>query len=52
MRMTANKVLGFGTRILDVPKGAFMPVRGAVILHVPAEAVSAFSELAEPTDEK
>ena len=52
MRMITDKALGFGTRILDVPKGAFMPVRGAVILHVPAEAVSAFSELAEPTDEK
>jgi len=44
LRMTTDKALGFGTRILDVPKGAFMPVRGAVILHVPAEAVSAFSE--------
>jgi len=52
MRMITDKALGFGTRILDVPKGAFMPVRGAVILHVPAEAVSSFSEVAEPTDEK
>ena len=52
MRMITDKALGFGTRILDVPKGAFMPVRGAVILHVPAEAVSSFSEVAEPTHEK
>jgi hypothetical protein len=29
-----------------------MLMRGAVILDVPAEAVSAFAELAEPTDEK
>jgi sporulation protein YlmC with PRC-barrel domain len=52
LRMTTGKVLGLGTRTLDVPKGAFMLVRGAAILHVPAEAVSAFSELAEPADEK
>jgi hypothetical protein len=29
-----------------------MPVRGAVILDGPAEAVSAFAELAEPIQEK
>jgi sporulation protein YlmC with PRC-barrel domain len=52
LHMTTGKDLGFGTRTLDVPKGAFMLVRGAVILRVPAGAVSAFSELAEPTDEK
>jgi hypothetical protein len=27
MRMTTDKALCFGTRILDVPKGAFMPIR-------------------------
>jgi sporulation protein YlmC with PRC-barrel domain len=52
LHMTTGKVLGFGVRILDIPRGAFMPMRGAVILDVPAEAVSAFAELAEPTDEK
>ena len=52
LRMATGKALGLGVRILDVPKGAFMPMRGAVILDVPAEAVSAFAELAEPVDEK
>ena len=52
LRMTTGVVLGLGTRILEIPKGAFMALRGAVILHVPAEAVSAFSELAEPAEEK
>jgi sporulation protein YlmC with PRC-barrel domain len=52
LRMTTAATLGFGIRTLEIPKGAFTPVRGAVILHVPAEAVSAFSELAEPTEEK
>ena len=52
LRMTTAAVLGFGVRTLQIPKGAFMPVRGAVILHVPTEAISAFSELAEPAEEK
>jgi hypothetical protein len=52
LRMTTAAALGFGTRTLDIPKGAFMPVRGAVILHVSAEAISAFAELAEPMEEK
>jgi sporulation protein YlmC with PRC-barrel domain len=52
LRMTTAATLGFGVRTLEIPKGAFMPVRGAVILRVPAEAVSAFSELAEPAKEK
>jgi hypothetical protein len=52
LRMTTAAILGFGVRTLQIPKGAFMPVRGAVILHVPTEAISAFSELAEPAEEK
>ena len=52
LRMTTGKTLGFGVRTLDVPKGAFMLMRGAVILDVPSEAVSAFAELVEPTYEK
>jgi sporulation protein YlmC with PRC-barrel domain len=52
LRMTTAAVLGFGARTLEIPKGTFMPVRGAVILDVPAEAISAFAELAEPVQEK
>ena len=52
LRMTTAATLGLGSRMLEIPKGAFMPVRGAIILHVPAEAVSASSELAEPAKEK
>lgn len=52
LRMITGAALGLGARTLEIPKGAFMPVRGAVILHVPAEAVSAFAELAEPNEEK
>ena len=52
LRMTTGAMLGLGTRIVQIPKGSFMPVRGAVFLDVPAEAVAAFAELAEPIDEK
>jgi sporulation protein YlmC with PRC-barrel domain len=52
LRMTTGAVLGLGTRTLEVPRGAFITVRGAVVLEVPAEAVSAFAELAEPAEEK
>lgn len=52
LRMTTDAALGFGTRTLEIPKGAFMPIRGAVVLEVPAEAVAAFAELAAPASEK
>jgi len=52
LRMTTGRHLGLGTRTLEIPKGSFMPVRGAVILDVPAEAVAAFAELAPPSADK
>jgi sporulation protein YlmC with PRC-barrel domain len=52
LRMTTGQSLGLGARTIEVPKGTFKPVRGAVLLTVSAEAVSAFAELAEPNDEK
>src|SRR6266700_2721306 len=48
LRMTTGAALGLGTRTLEVPKGAFIALRGAVVLEVPAEAVAMFAELAEP----
>jgi hypothetical protein len=50
--MTTGAFLGLGTRTLEVPKSAFTTLRGAVVLDVPAEAVGAFAELAEPAEEK
>jgi sporulation protein YlmC with PRC-barrel domain len=52
LRMTTGRHLGLGARTLEIPKGSFMPVRGAVILDVPAEAVAAFAELAPPSADK
>src|SRR4051794_741221 len=44
LRMTTSAVLGLGTRTLQVPKDAFTPVRGAVVLRVQAEEVGLFPE--------
>ena len=44
--------MGLGTRTLIIPKGSFIAVDGAVVLDVPAETISAFAELAEPSAEK
>jgi sporulation protein YlmC with PRC-barrel domain len=37
--MSTARVLGFGERIVDVPNGAFMVLRGAIVLDIPAESV-------------
>lgn len=52
LRMTTGAVLGLGTRTLEIPKGSFMTLRGAVVLDLPAEAVAKFAELAEPAEKK
>jgi len=42
--MTTGKFLGLGARTVQVPKGAFMPVRGAVFLDVADKDVPAVVE--------
>jgi len=45
--MTTSAALGLGARTLEVPKDAFMPVQGAVILRVSAEEVALLPEATE-----
>lgn len=52
LRMTTASHLGLGTRTIEIPKGSFITLRGAVVLDVPTQAVSAFAELAKPAEEK
>jgi PRC-barrel domain len=52
LRMNAAAHLGLGTRRIEIPRGAFIVLRGAVVLELPAEAVQALPELAESRDEK
>jgi PRC-barrel domain len=51
LRMKAAAHLGLGTRIITVPEGAFITLRGAVVLEMPAGAVQALPELSEPSDQ-
>jgi hypothetical protein len=51
LKMKAAAHLGLGTRIINVPKGAFIVLRGAVVLEMPADAVPALPELSEPSDD-
>src|SRR5215475_4969473 len=45
LKMKAAAHLGFGTRIINVPKGAFIVLGGSVVLQMPADAVPALPEL-------
>jgi PRC-barrel domain len=41
LRMTTDAKLGLGARNLEFQKGEFTALRGAVVLHLPVEAVEA-----------
>ncbi len=43
VRIKTGTFLGLGERVMVLPKGNFVALRGAVILDVPAEAVEALS---------
>src|SRR5215471_17095224 len=50
LKMKTAAHLGLGTRIIEVPKGAFVVLRGAVVLEMPAGAVQTLPDLKEPSD--
>ena len=52
LRMKTAALLGIGTRTIELPGGAFIVLRGAVVLELPAEAVQSLPELAEFVEEK
>ena len=52
LKIKTGAVLGFGDRTLEIPRGAFTVLRGAVVLDLPAEAVEALPQPAEIEDEK
>ena len=43
-----DSVLGFGPRVLEVPSGSFMLLRGAVVLRLSAHALPTLPEPAAP----
>jgi sporulation protein YlmC with PRC-barrel domain len=52
LRIVTGVVLGLGERVLEIPKGTFTALRGAVVLDLPADAVKVLPELNELEDEK
>jgi hypothetical protein len=50
LKMKTAARLGLGARIIKVPKGAFVVLRGAVVLEIPADAVQTLPELSEPSE--
>ena len=51
MRMATARQLGLGTRTVQVSRGWFMTLRGAVVLDMPADAVEFLPDAADE-DEK
>jgi len=52
LRMTTGAILGFGVRTIEIPKGAFTALRGAVVLDLPIEAVQLLPAQPEHANEK
>jgi sporulation protein YlmC with PRC-barrel domain len=50
LKMKTAAHLGLGTRVIKVPKGAFVVLRGAVVLELPTDAVQTLPDLSEPSD--
>ena len=51
-RMKGAANLGLGERTIEVPKGAFILLRGAAVLELPAEAVEALPEINNDANEE
>jgi hypothetical protein len=52
MRMETARQLGFGTRIVQIPGGWFMTLRGAVVLDIPADGVDFLPEATEEDESR
>jgi hypothetical protein len=50
LRFTTGAMLGIGERTLEVPRGNFTVLRGAVIVDLPSEAVDALPEAPAATE--
>ena len=52
LRMTTGHQLGLGQRTLEIPSDAFMTLRGAVVLDVPADEVAFLPEAQDSEEER
>jgi sporulation protein YlmC with PRC-barrel domain len=52
LRLRTGATLGFGERIVELPQHAFMVLQGTVVVDLPADAIQAFPDMIDSTDEK
>jgi hypothetical protein len=52
LRMRVGAPLGLGQRTVELPKGSFMLLRGAVVVDLPVEAVRSLPDAAYFTDKE
>jgi hypothetical protein len=52
LRIRTSTILGFGERTVEVSRGAFMLLRGRVILDMQSDEVRSLPEVGEQIDEK
>ena len=50
LRISAARQMGFGTKVVDVPKGAFILVRGAAVLELTAASLPALPARSDEVD--
>ena len=52
MRIRTSAILGFGERTVEISRGAFMLLRGYVVLDMQADDLRSLPEVGEQIDEK
>jgi sporulation protein YlmC with PRC-barrel domain len=52
LRMKTGALLGIGARTIESPAGAFIVLRGALVLELPADSVEALPERADFVEER
>ena len=52
LRVRASSILGFGERTVEVPRGAYMLLRGHVVLEISADDLRALPEVSDDFDDK
>jgi len=52
LRMRVGAPLGLGQRTVELPKGSFMLLRGAVVVDLPVEAVRSLPDAADFSDKE
>ena len=52
LRVRASSILGFGERTVEIPRGAYMLLRGHVVLEISADDLRSLPEVSDDFDDK